>query len=420
MAKMNQHGITKALTGMPGRRQPEVALERYPDRFVASTNTDPNQGMDAVRKLDEDVRVHGAQGRALLGHRPDPAGAAERQEDVPDLLEVHRARHPDLRVRRRARPAHPLRAAGSGAARRGVLVLPRAKIVTRHGGEPWSELMVKLLLKWPNLYYSTSAFAPKHYNKDIINFANTRGADKIIYAGYYPMGLDIDRIFAEMPNVPFRDHVWPKFLYENAARVLEGVMGPLAGIRVVELPNIGPVQFAGMLLSDLGAEVLRVDRATDVASGRTVAGGNASPYLRDRPRPAQRRRRPQASRRRRSGAAPLRARRRAARRVPTRRGRAARRRSGAVSGRATPRLVYARMTGWGQSRPARGRRRARHQLPLGRGRAVAPRPGGPRARSADQPARRLRRRRLARRDGHPRRARRTRAVRARARSSTRR
>ena len=55
-------------------------------------------------------------------------------------------------------------------------------------------------------------------------------------------------------------------------------MGPLAGIRVVELPNIGPVQFAGMLLSDLGAEVLRVDRASDVATGRTVAGGNAAPY----------------------------------------------------------------------------------------------------------------------------------------------
>jgi alpha-methylacyl-CoA racemase len=54
--------------------------------------------------------------------------------------------------------------------------------------------------------------------------------------------------------------------------------GPLAGIRVIELPNIGPVQFAGMLLSDLGAEVLRVDRAESVATGRTVAGGNASPY----------------------------------------------------------------------------------------------------------------------------------------------
>jgi alpha-methylacyl-CoA racemase len=32
-----------------------------------------------------------------------------------------------------------------------------------------------------------------------------------------------------------------------------------------------------MMLSDLGAEVLRVDRAPDVATGRTVAGGSASP-----------------------------------------------------------------------------------------------------------------------------------------------
>lgn len=36
--------------------------------------------------------------------------------------------------------------------------------------------------------------------------------------------------------------------------------GPLAGIRVVELGGIGPGPFAGMLLSDLGAEVVRVDR----------------------------------------------------------------------------------------------------------------------------------------------------------------
>ncbi|MEP6626205.1 MAG: CoA transferase, partial [Acidimicrobiia bacterium] len=35
--------------------------------------------------------------------------------------------------------------------------------------------------------------------------------------------------------------------------------GPLKGIKVIELPNIGPTQFAGMALADLGAEVLRLD-----------------------------------------------------------------------------------------------------------------------------------------------------------------
>lgn len=37
--------------------------------------------------------------------------------------------------------------------------------------------------------------------------------------------------------------------------------GPLAGLRVVEFAGIGPAPFCGMLLSDLGADVVRVDRA---------------------------------------------------------------------------------------------------------------------------------------------------------------
>jgi predicted TIM-barrel fold metal-dependent hydrolase len=98
---------------------------------------------------------------------------------------------------------------------------PELKFVMRHGGEPWEELAVKLMLKYPNLYYCTSAFAPKHYPKSIINYANSRGADKIMYAGYFPAGLSLERIFTELENVPFKDEVWPKFLRENAARVFK-------------------------------------------------------------------------------------------------------------------------------------------------------------------------------------------------------
>ena len=98
---------------------------------------------------------------------------------------------------------------------------PELVFVTRHGCEPWEELAIKLMLKWPNLYYSTSAFAPKHYPQSIVDYANTRGADRIIYVGYFPMGLSIERIMQDMPQVGFRDHVWPKFLSENARRVLK-------------------------------------------------------------------------------------------------------------------------------------------------------------------------------------------------------
>jgi alpha-methylacyl-CoA racemase len=42
--------------------------------------------------------------------------------------------------------------------------------------------------------------------------------------------------------------------------------GPLAGYRVIELAGIGPAPFAGMMLADMGAEVIRVERAQAVRS----------------------------------------------------------------------------------------------------------------------------------------------------------
>ena len=49
--------------------------------------------------------------------------------------------------------------------------------------------------------------------------------------------------------------------------------GPLTGVRVVELASIGPGPFAAMLLSDLGADVVRIDRAGHVPP----AGANLQP-----------------------------------------------------------------------------------------------------------------------------------------------
>lgn len=52
-------------------------------------------------------------------------------------------------------------------------------------------------------------------------------------------------------------------------------MGALRGIRVLELAGVGPVPFSGMVLADLGAEVIRVDRLpeADPYAGAPGAGG---------------------------------------------------------------------------------------------------------------------------------------------------
>jgi alpha-methylacyl-CoA racemase len=44
-------------------------------------------------------------------------------------------------------------------------------------------------------------------------------------------------------------------------------MGPLSGIRIIEVAGIGPGPFAAMMLSDMGADVIRVDRAANAMGG---------------------------------------------------------------------------------------------------------------------------------------------------------
>jgi len=53
----------------------------------------------------------------------------------------------------------------------------------------------------------------------------------------------------------------------GADRQHSGGAGPLSGVRVVELAGIGPGPFAAMLLADLGADVVRVDRPGGPALG---------------------------------------------------------------------------------------------------------------------------------------------------------
>ncbi|MEV0122745.1 CaiB/BaiF CoA-transferase family protein [Streptomyces sp. NPDC050703] len=131
------------------------------------------------------------------------------------------------------------------------------------------------------------------------------------------------------------------------------VHGPLAGVRVVELAGIGPGPFAAMLLADLGADVVRVDRpggsglaidpAFDVTNRnkrsvildlKTADGAARALDLVERADVLVEGYRPGVAERLGVGPGPCHAR--------------------------NPALVYARMTGWGQDGPLA--RRAGHDI----------------------------------------------------------
>ena len=219
--EMDKYGIEVGLIGVSDATS-RLALKRHPDRFVPSGNIpDPNDVTGSVRALRQEYEEFGIKATGVF-----PAGTFPQVAiDDPKMYPIYQT-CVDLDIPifcTAGVPGPRLKYAPQEVSRIDVVMydFPELVFVTRHGCEPWEKLAWKLMLKWPNLYYSTSAFAPKHYPQEIINYANTRGADKIIYAGYFPMGLSLERIFTDMPHVPFKDEVWPKFLHENARRVLK-------------------------------------------------------------------------------------------------------------------------------------------------------------------------------------------------------
>lgn len=224
LREMDKYNIETAVCNLSGIAcsETEMAAIKHPSkRFRPVLPVDPNRGMDAIRDITRAHAELGIVGVALfpVGYVPQvPINDKRMYPIYVKCIELDIAVFCTSGV---PGPRLPFEAQYTGLVDEVCWFFPELRFILRHGCEPWTDLAVKLLLKWPNLYYSTSAFAPKYYPQEIVDFANTRGADKIIYAGYYPLGLTLERIFRELEDVPLRDHVWPKFLRENALRALK-------------------------------------------------------------------------------------------------------------------------------------------------------------------------------------------------------
>jgi predicted TIM-barrel fold metal-dependent hydrolase len=220
LKEMDRHGVAIGLIGIGGKTAAR-ALKEHPDRFRASIEVDPNDITGAVRRVRQ---AHAEEGVKAVSSFPagcNPQVPVSDRRYYPVYQTCIDLDIPIILNAGIAGPRMPSACQDVMHFDQVCYDFPELRVVMRHGAEPWEALAVKLMLKWPGLYYMTSAFAPKYYPKAIIDYANTRGADKIMYAGYYPMGLSLERIFTELPNVPFKDEVWPRFLRENAVRVFK-------------------------------------------------------------------------------------------------------------------------------------------------------------------------------------------------------
>lgn len=220
VALFDHHGIDKGLVSIDLHdAQPAIdCLEKYPDRFFAKVRVNPLDGIAALRKAEALVKKYP---KHIRGIGVTPFACQKPPNDKSYFPVYTKAVDWGIPVTVNVGipgPRVPGECQNPMYLDEVMYFFPDLVVVMAHGGEPWEALCAKLMLKWPNLYYMTSAFAPKRYPEAIIKFANSRGADKVMYAGYHP-GLAFDRVQKEMADVPFKADVWPKFLRENAKKV---------------------------------------------------------------------------------------------------------------------------------------------------------------------------------------------------------
>jgi len=218
--EMDEAGIDKAIL-VTDQTEPEwvlKAIEKYPDRFIGAQSINPLEGMEAVRKLERAVKNYGFKAANTAAFRTQkpyndkvyyPIYAKCIELDIPIRMTVG---IPGPRV--------------PGEVQNPIYLdevcwfFPELKIVMSHGGEPWVFTCVKLMLKWPNLYYMTSAFAPSHYPQEIIHYLNTRGTDKVMFAT--ASLIPQSRAMEEMKAISFKnEEVRHKFLRENALKLYD-------------------------------------------------------------------------------------------------------------------------------------------------------------------------------------------------------
>ena len=218
--EMDRFGVEIGLIGAGGDVS-RKALQTYPDRFVAQGGVDPNRGKVGIQDMVRQYEEFGVRSFGAFNAGFNPQVGIDDELMYPIYEKCVELDVPIFSCAGVPGPRLPMWPQHVERIDKVMYDFPNLVFVTRHGCEPWVDLAVKLMLKWPNLYYSTSAFAPKYYPKEIIDYANTRGADKVIYAGYFPIGLSLERIMMDMQDVAFKEEVWPKFLRENACKVLK-------------------------------------------------------------------------------------------------------------------------------------------------------------------------------------------------------
>ena len=194
--------------------------DRHPDRFSGLAGIDPTLGVQGLRDLDRAVREYGFVGAHWYPHWFEMPPTAARvypyyarcvELDIPIMMQVG---HNLVYSRERRLPS-----VGRPICLDQVAIdFPELRLIGIHIGIPWTDEMIAMAWKHPNVFIGTDAHSPKYWPESFVRYLNSYGQDKVIFGTDFPV-LDFERTRAEIDALGLKPQAKRKLLRDNALRV---------------------------------------------------------------------------------------------------------------------------------------------------------------------------------------------------------
>jgi predicted TIM-barrel fold metal-dependent hydrolase len=195
---------------------------RWPDRFSGLAGVDPFRGMKGLADLTYAVKECGFVGAHLYPHwfglAPDhakyyPYYAKCAELGVPIMMQVG---HNLVYTRERRLPS-----VGRPITLDQVAIdSPELTLIGIHIGVPWTDEMISMCWKHPNVYTAGDAYAPRHWPASYVHYLNTYGRDKVLFGTDWPV-IDPERAVREVKELGLRPESERALMRDNALRVFK-------------------------------------------------------------------------------------------------------------------------------------------------------------------------------------------------------
>ncbi len=218
---------------LPYERVAKVCA-KYPDRFSGLAGVDPTRGIQQLKDLDHAVNELGFVGAHFYPHwfglPPDhakvyPIYARCEELGIPIMMQIG---HNLVYSKERRLPS-----VGKPICLDQVAIdFPTLKLLGIHIGVPWTDEAVSMAWKHENIYLAGDAYAPKHWPKPFVHYANTYGSHKVLFGTDWPV-IDPERAVEEVRALNLRPESFARLMRDNALAVFDRLPGakPAAGSR---------------------------------------------------------------------------------------------------------------------------------------------------------------------------------------------